>query len=46
MLYLESPGGIGYTISQKDDRDYNDMSQSEDAYKALVSFFKKFPDFL
>lgn len=45
MLYLESPAGVGYSYS--DDRKYatDDDQVAEDNYRALQSFFVKFPNF-
>lgn len=45
ILYLESPAGVGYSYS--DDKNYatDDDHVAEDNYKALQSFFVKFPNF-
>lgn len=45
ILYLESPAGVGYSYS--DDKNYatDDDEVAEDNYKALQSFFVKFPNF-
>lgn len=47
VLYLESPAGVGFTLSNNGtDLIYNDMLQSEDAYKALSQWYAKFPEFV
>ncbi len=47
MLYIESPAGVGYTYAADDDSmAHNDITQSEDAFAALQSFFVKFPEFV
>ncbi|MGH0142291.1 UNVERIFIED_CONTAM: hypothetical protein FKN15_002873 [Acipenser sinensis] len=45
VLYLESPAGVGYSYS--DDKNYqtNDDEVAQNNYKALQSFFAKFPNF-
>uniref|UniRef100_G3PTQ4 Carboxypeptidase n=1 Tax=Gasterosteus aculeatus aculeatus TaxID=481459 RepID=G3PTQ4_GASAC len=45
VLYVESPAGVGYSYS--DDRKYatDDDQVADDNYKALQSFFAKFPNF-
>ncbi|KAM9817170.1 lysosomal protective protein [Neosynchiropus ocellatus] len=45
VLYIESPAGVGYSYS--DDKNYatNDDEVAADNYKALQSFFTKFPNF-
>lgn len=45
VLYIESPAGVGYSYS--DDKNYatNDDQVADDNYKALQSFFAKFPNF-
>ncbi|XP_042263014.1 cathepsin A-like [Thunnus maccoyii] len=45
VLYLESPAGVGYSFS--DDKNYatDDDQVAEDNYRALQSFFVKFPNF-
>uniref|UniRef100_A0A3B5AFW3 Carboxypeptidase n=1 Tax=Stegastes partitus TaxID=144197 RepID=A0A3B5AFW3_9TELE len=45
MLYVESPAGVGYSYS--DDQKYatDDDQVADDNYKALQSFFAKFPNF-
>lgn len=45
VLYVESPAGVGYSYS--DDKNYatDDDQVAEDNYRALQSFFAKFPKF-
>lgn len=45
VLYVESPAGVGFSYS--DDKKYatDDDQVAEDNYKALQSFFAKFPNF-
>ncbi|KAK1891069.1 Lysosomal protective protein [Dissostichus eleginoides] len=45
VLYIESPAGVGYSYS--DDKKYatDDDQVSDDNYRALQSFFSKFPNF-
>ncbi|XP_028257763.1 lysosomal protective protein [Parambassis ranga] len=45
MLYIESPAGVGFSYS--DDQKYatDDDQVADDNYKALQSFFAKFPNF-
>ncbi|XP_020516770.1 cathepsin A-like isoform X1 [Labrus bergylta] len=45
LLYVESPAGVGYSYS--DDQKYatDDDQVADDNYKALQSFFAKFPNF-
>lgn len=45
VLYIESPAGVGYSYS--DDKKYatDDNQVAEDNYRALQSFFAKFPAF-
>ncbi|KAE8297096.1 Lysosomal protective protein [Larimichthys crocea] len=45
VLYVESPAGVGYSYS--DDKDYatDDDRVADDNYRALQSFFTKFPNF-
>lgn len=47
LIYLESPAGVGFSPwrTTKDKMIYNDMIQSEDAYTALVEWYKKFPEY-
>lgn len=47
MLYIESPAGVGFSIAKTEKAaNHNDMSQSEDTYAALLSFYDKFPEYL
>ncbi|KAM4593397.1 lysosomal protective protein [Odontesthes bonariensis] len=45
MLYLESPAGVGYSYSDNDTYVTDDNQVADDNYKALQSFFAKFPNF-
>ena len=46
MIWLESPAGVGWSVGEtKADLAHNDMTQSEDALKALQSWYKKFPQY-
>lgn len=45
VLYLESPAGVGYSYSSDKNYATDDDQVSEDNYKALQSFFAKFPNF-
>jgi carboxypeptidase C (cathepsin A) len=44
LLYLESPAGVGFSVANTtDDLLHSDMSQSEDAFTGLRSFYQAFP---
>lgn len=44
MVYIESPSGVGFSIADDpEDLLHNDMSQSQDLFKALQDFYTKFP---
>ncbi|XP_038164580.1 cathepsin A-like [Cyprinodon tularosa] len=45
VLYLESPAGVGYSYSDSQQYDTDDDQVADDNYKALQSFFAKFPNF-
>ena len=46
IVYIEHPAGVGYSyVSNRLTVSYDDMTQSEDLYIALVSFYAKFPLF-
>ena len=48
MLYIESPGGVGYSFinsSLEEDNIINDDITAKDNLNALLSFFKKFPEY-
>jgi carboxypeptidase C (cathepsin A) len=46
ILYIESPAGVGFsTYDDANDIYHNDMSQSKDAFNALLSWYKKFPEY-
>ncbi|XP_061670133.1 cathepsin A-like [Syngnathoides biaculeatus] len=45
VLYLESPAGVGYSYSNDGDYATDDDQVAEDNYRALQSFFAKFPSF-
>ena len=47
MLYIESPGGVGYSYCESSRMcASSDATSSLDNLEALLSFFEKFPGFL
>lgn len=44
LLYIESPGGVGFSTNKRADLKHNDNSVAKDNYKALLAFFNKFPN--
>lgn len=47
ILYLESPAGVGYSTGDTpNDLIHNDMTQSKDAFAALMDWYAGFPEFL
>jgi len=45
VLYIEAPAGVGFsTASGPEDHAQNDMSQSDDLFKAVVQFFALYPE--
>ena len=47
LLYIESPAGVGFsTAGVEADWAQNDMSQSEDLFKAVTMFFAAYPEYL
>jgi carboxypeptidase C (cathepsin A) len=46
MLYIEMPAGVGYSIGDPDNMNYNDMSSSQDNLIALIAWYAKFPEFV
>jgi carboxypeptidase C (cathepsin A) len=46
VLYIESPGGVGYSTCSGTDCTFDDDSSAEDNLAALLYFFQnKFPEF-
>jgi len=45
VIYLESPGGVGYSTAKDTEKIYNDFVQAEDAFKALQKWFELFPEY-
>lgn len=45
VLYLESPAGVGYSYSDSHSYATDDNQVADDNYKALLSFFAKFPNY-
>ncbi len=45
IIFLESPGGVGFSFSLDSHYNYTDSSVAELNFKALRSFYKKFPHF-
>ena len=47
MIWLESPAGVGWSVGETaEDLQHNDMTQSEDAFAALKSWYAKFPEYM
>jgi len=45
LLYIESPAGVGFsTAGDAADWAQNDMTQSEDLFKAVTMFFTAYPE--
>ena len=45
VMWLESPSGVGWSVGVGQDLKTNDTITSEDALKALHSWYDKFPEF-
>lgn len=46
VMWLESPAGVGWSFAgTEQDLSTNDMLQSQDALKAVNSWYEKFPEF-
>jgi serine carboxypeptidase-like clade 1 len=46
MLYLETPGGVGFSVNDnKQDQYYDDLKTAQDNRSALLSFFGRFPSY-
>ena len=45
LLFLESPAGVGYSYNLDQKYEYNDYNTADDALKAVVNFFEKFPEY-
>lgn len=46
IVYLESPAGVGYsTADSEQDLISDDEKSADDNFQALISFFKKFPEY-
>jgi cathepsin A (carboxypeptidase C) len=46
VLYIESPAGVGFSYSEKNDYRTSDDETLKFNYEALNDFFKKYPQFL
>ena len=47
VLFLEGPAGVGFSWARDaKDKKFNDYISADDNLKAVLSFFKKFPEFL
>jgi carboxypeptidase C (cathepsin A) len=44
LLYISSPGGVGFSVSKRGSLKSDDGISAEDNYKALIAFFNKFPN--
>jgi serine carboxypeptidase-like clade 2 len=46
MLYLEMPGGVGYSYCETEELcNFDDTTTSEDNLMALIEWFKLYPDY-
>ena len=45
LLFLESPPGVGFSINNDPDYQFNDTRTATDNLVALTEWFKKFPEF-
>ena len=47
LLFIEAPAGVGYSYCDKDAvcEDFDDFNSSLDNLDAMLSFFKKFPEY-
>ena len=43
LLYITSPGGVGFSETKRSNLKQDDGTVAEDNYKALLAFFDKFP---
>jgi len=46
LLYIESPAHIGFSIGGPNDWNFTDLTQSQDLFAAVQSFFVLFPEYL
>ena len=47
VLFLEGPAGVGFSWARDaTDMKFNDYTSSEDFLKAVISFYKKFPELI
>ena len=47
IVYIDAPAGVGYSYAKNpEDKKFNDYISADDNMKAVLSFFKKFPEFL
>ena len=44
LLYIESPGGVGFSKVSKRGIKSDDATTALDNYNALIAFMKKFPN--
>lgn len=45
VIYIESPAGVGYSYTDEEKPKYNDTTSAEDNYKAIKTWFSKFPEY-
>ncbi len=45
LLFFESPAGVGYSYNANSSFRYNDSITATDSLNALLSFFKKYPEY-
>jgi carboxypeptidase C (cathepsin A) len=46
VLYIESPAHIGFSIGGPNDWNFTDITQAEDLFASVQSFFTLFPEYL
>ncbi len=45
MLYIESPGGVGYSTCEGTECTFNDDNSAQDNLVAILNWFNLFPEY-